>query len=75
MNKKLSVLAVAFAIVALTQPAYAQQAEKVRRIGFLSMFSQSDPGSQSWHKAFEQGLRDHPNQALNLLRPRHLCQR
>jgi putative ABC transport system substrate-binding protein len=59
MNKKLSVLAVAFAIVALTQPAYAQQAEKVRRIGFLSMFSQSDPGSQSWHKAFEQGLRDH----------------
>ena len=23
------------------------------------MFSQSDPGSQSWHNAFEQGLRDH----------------
>ena len=36
MDKKLSVLAIAFTVVAFTQPTYAQQAEKPARIGFLS---------------------------------------
>ena len=36
MGKKITILAVAFAIFAFIQPAYAQQAEKVYRVGNLS---------------------------------------
>jgi len=36
----------------------AQTERHLRKIGFLSTYSQSDPGSQRWHRAFEQGLRD-----------------
>ncbi len=59
MCRKIIVLVTAFAVLALAHPAAAQQGGKIRRIGFLSTFSQSDPGSRSWHKAFRQGLRDH----------------
>ncbi len=56
MGKKFTILAITIAVVAFAQPANAQQ---VRKIGFLSTFSQSHAGSQNWHKAFERGLRDH----------------
>ena len=55
MDKKLSVLAVAFAILAFTQPAYAQQAGKVPRIGYLDANSLSKGVARS--EAFRQGLR------------------
>jgi putative ABC transport system substrate-binding protein len=55
MGKKFTILAIAFAIVAFTQPAYAQQAEKVYRIGYL----QGSPNLGNRQvKAFRQGLRD-----------------
>ncbi|MEE8140211.1 MAG: ABC transporter substrate binding protein, partial [Alphaproteobacteria bacterium] len=55
MDKKLSVLAVAFAVLAFTQLAHAQQAGKVARIGYL----EANPLSKSRAKseAFLQGLR------------------
>ena len=58
MRKKLSVVVMALAIFALADPAAAQQQEKTRRIGFLSVFSQSHSGSQRWHESFRRGLRD-----------------
>ena len=58
MGKKITILAIAFAVLAFTQPAYAQKAGTVHKIGFLSVFSQTHPGSVRWHKAFRQGLRD-----------------
>ena len=59
MVKQITIVVTAFAILFFALPVVAQNAQKVRKIGFLSVFSRSDPGSQSWHKAFEQGLRDH----------------
>ncbi len=50
MGKKISVLTIAFAVLAFTQPAYAQQAEKVYRVGYL--------GGSSIKPAFRQGLRE-----------------
>ncbi len=47
-----------FGLLAEPLPAEAQQTEKIRRIGFLSVFSQSHSGSIRWHQAFRQGLRD-----------------
>ena len=58
MNRKLAFLVTAFAILAFADPAGAQQAEKTRLIGFLSVFSQSHSGSVRWHQAFREGLRD-----------------
>ena len=54
MGKKITILAIAFAIVAFTLPAYAQQAEKVYRIGFLT------PGSEKPRRmaAFRQALQE-----------------
>lgn len=59
MIRKIAVFMVAFAVLGSADPATAQDAQKVRKIGFLSTFSRSHAGSQSWHKAFERGLRDH----------------
>jgi len=52
-----AVFTTGLAILAWNHPAAGQQ-EKVRRIGFLSVFSQSHSGSQRWHQAFLQGLQD-----------------
>ncbi len=46
------------AIFASANLAAAQQDEKIRRIGFLSIFSQSHSGSIRYHKAFQRGLRE-----------------
>ena len=54
MDKKLSVLAIAFTVVAFTQPTYAQQAEKPARIGFLSRTTPAAPSIAAFH----QGMRD-----------------
>ncbi len=51
-------LVTAFAILAFADPAGAQQAEKIRRIGFLSVFSQANSRSVRYHQAFREGLRD-----------------
>ncbi len=56
MNKKIAFLAIAFAIVAFTQPAYAQQAGKVYRIGFLT--SGSVDAFKGRLAAFRQGLQE-----------------
>ena len=55
MGKKITILAITFAIVAFTQPAYAQQTGKVYRIGFLT----SGPVTSYKHRlaAFRDGLR------------------
>ena len=53
-----AVFTTVLAILAWNHPAAGQQQEKVRRIGFLSVFSQSHSGSQRWHQAFLEGLRD-----------------
>ena len=55
MDKKLSVLAVAFAIGAFTQPTYAQQPGKIHRIGFLSV-RPADLEKTNF-SVFRQGLR------------------
>ncbi len=55
MGKKITILVIAFAIVAFTQPAYAQQAEKVYRIGTL--FSGSPASHGRYVDWFRQGLR------------------
>ena len=59
MIRRIGVIVMVFAVIGSANPVDAQNVQKVRKIGFLSVFSQSDPGSRSWHKAFEQGLRDH----------------
>ncbi len=59
MISKFAVFMLAFAVLGSADPAAAQDPQKVRKIGFLSTFSQSDPSSQRWHRAFQQGLRDH----------------
>ncbi len=58
MKAIFAVFTTVLAILAWNHPAAGQQQEKVRRIGFLSVFSQSHSGSQRWHQAFLQGLRD-----------------
>ncbi len=45
MTRMIAFLVTAFAILAFADPAGAQQAEKTRLIGFLSVFSQSHSGS------------------------------
>ncbi len=57
MNKKIAIVMAAFAVLGSVNPTAAQNTREVRKIGFLSTFSQTHAGSQSWHKAFEQGLR------------------
>ena len=56
--KPLTTCLAAGAFLLLAHPAAAQQAEKIRRIGFLSVFSETHSGSVRWHQAFRQGLRD-----------------
>ena len=56
MGKKIAILAITFAIVAFTQPAYAQQVGKVYRIGYLQQ--RAAPPSSPQNKAFHRGLRD-----------------
>ncbi len=50
MGKKITILAIAFAVVAFTEPTYAQQSEKVYRVGYL--------GGSKINRAFRQGLRE-----------------
>ncbi len=59
MGKQIVIFLTAFAILVSAGPATAQDPGKIRKIGFLSMFAEADPGPRSWHKAFRQGLRDH----------------
>ena len=56
MNKKITILAVAFALLAFAQPVYAQQPKKVPRIGILVAGSPSSDAA--WIEAFRQGLRE-----------------
>jgi putative ABC transport system substrate-binding protein len=56
MNKKIIILAVAFAILAFAQPVYSQQPKKVPRIGILVAGSPSSDAA--WIEAFRQGLRE-----------------
>ena len=58
MTRMIAFLVTAFAILAFADPAYAQQAEKIRRIGFLSVLSQANSRSVRLHQAFREGLRD-----------------
>ena len=56
MGKKISILALTFAVLSFTQPAYAQQAGKLPRIGILMVGSPSSSGQiVDW---FRQGLSD-----------------
>ena len=56
MGKKITILAIAFAIVAFTQPAYTQQAGKVYRIGVIrSGTPKTHPLLVKW---LRQGLRE-----------------
>ncbi len=60
MNRILAVFAIALAALISTHPAAtAQQAGKMHRIGFLSVYGVSDPASQRWHQTFHNALRDH----------------
>ncbi len=59
MNKKLFCFALCAMLFALSVPVKAQEAERIRRLGFLTVFSASHSGSARWQKAFRQGLRDH----------------
>ncbi len=56
MGNKIAILAVAFAIVALSQPAYAQQAKEMPLVGVLQ--KRGFVGPNSIIAAFRQGLRD-----------------
>ena len=49
----------AVTLLAARFPAHAQQAEKVRRIGYLDPGSSSAAGTEPLVKAFEEGLRAH----------------
>ncbi len=57
MRTKITFLVAALAILASADPAAAQTAQKVRKIGYLSILSQSV--SQSYIKILRKGLRDH----------------
>jgi len=59
MRKKLFCFALCAMLFALSVPVKAQEAERIRRLGFLSVFSDSHSGSARWQEAFRQGLRDH----------------
>ncbi len=59
MRKRIFIHVLAIVILASVHVAEAQKAEKVRRLGFLSVFSDSHSGSARWQEAFRQGLRDH----------------
>jgi len=52
-------LAMALVSCLCTGYAAAQQNHKVRKIGFLSVYSESDLPSQLWHETFRRALRDH----------------
>ncbi len=56
MGKKITILAIVFAILAFTHPAYAQQAGTVYRIGFLT--SGSVDAFKGRLAAFRQGLQE-----------------
>ncbi len=59
MSRMIAFLVTAFVILGSAEPTTAQQTQgEIRRIGFLSVFSQSHSGSVRWHQAFRQGLRD-----------------
>jgi len=58
MNKKLATFALIAALLALCPVAAAQQTEKIRRIGFLTPFTVSDPHNALRLETFRQGLRD-----------------
>ena len=59
MRTRVFVLAFCVLLFALSVPVKAQEAERIRRLGFLSNFSASHSGSARWLEAFRQGLRDH----------------
>ncbi|MDX1485332.1 MAG: ABC transporter substrate-binding protein [Alphaproteobacteria bacterium] len=63
------------------QSSGAQTADPIRRIGFLSVYGESDPSSQSWHESFRRGLREKgwiPGKNITLvyrwIRSRRECQ-
>lgn len=56
MNKKITILAIAFAMLAFAQPVYAQHPKKIPRIGILTAGSPSSDAA--WIEAFRQGLRE-----------------
>ena len=58
MVKQIVIVVTAFVVMVSAIPAEAQQKEPIRRIGFLSVFSETHSGSVRWHQAFRQGLRE-----------------
>jgi len=58
MRNKIFIPILAIVILASVHLAEAQKAEKVRRNGFLSVFSDSHFGSARWQEAFRQVLHD-----------------
>jgi len=56
MHRKIAILAVASAILSFAQSAYAEQAKKIPRIGFLA--SGSPVSDAAWIRGFRQGLRE-----------------
>lgn len=58
MNRRTFLCGLALGALAAPLGAGAQRAEKVRRIGFLSPSSLSDPRTQLFIEAFQQGLRE-----------------
>ena len=56
MRRREFIVVVGGAAVALPSTAGAQQGERVRRIGVLMGFAESDPTAQSWVAAFRDAL-------------------
>ena len=57
MKLLIAVFLLAFVVLGSADPAAAQDVQKVRKIGFLSVISQSE--SENWNKTFWKALRDH----------------
>ena len=56
MHKKITILAILFAVLAFTQPAYAQQTGKVPRVGLIMTGMPKDHGNLL--KFLRQGLKE-----------------
>ena len=58
MPRKLFIGFTLLSVLVFAQPTAAQDGKQIRKIGFLSVFSEKHSGSVRWVRAFRQGLRD-----------------